>query len=81
MCIGVRHGRCSRSMMSDAAVTNWVTVDGALADLDWRPRFGLEDGYRDSYRWYQEEGRDLYEFDFTADDEIVARVNVKGRTS
>jgi nucleoside-diphosphate-sugar epimerase len=44
-----------------------ISTDKALADLDWRPSFGLEDGYLDSYRWYQDEGRDLYEFDFTAE--------------
>ena len=66
-----------------------ISIDKALDHLDWRPSFGLEDGYRDSYRWFQEDGRDRYEFDFSADDEVLARVagaaaadaKVKGRAS
>lgn len=50
------------------------SIDKALADLDWAPQFGLEDGYRDSYRWFVAEGRDRYEFDFTADDDILAQL-------
>jgi nucleoside-diphosphate-sugar epimerase len=50
------------------------SIDKALHDLDWRPQFGLEAGYRDSYEWYQNEGRDLYEYDFSADDELLARL-------
>lgn len=49
-----------------------LSVDKALAHLDWRPEFGLEDGYADSYRWFAEGGRDRYEYDFSADDEVLA---------
>ena len=48
------------------------SVDKALTELDWRPAFGLESGYRDSYQWYDTEGRDLYEYDFSRDDELLA---------
>ena len=47
------------------------SIDAALADLDWTPSFGLEAAYRDSYEWFDREGRDLYEFDFTADDAVL----------
>ena len=47
------------------------SIDAALADLDWEPSFGLEAAYRDSYAWFVREGRDLYEFDFTADDAVL----------
>jgi nucleoside-diphosphate-sugar epimerase len=50
------------------------SVDAALADLDWAPRFGLEAAYRDSYEWFQKEGRDRYEFDFSGDDAILSRL-------
>lgn len=50
-------------------------VDKALADLDWRPRFGIEEGYRDSYAWFRAEGRDRYEYDFSRDDELLAEVS------
>ena len=29
------------------------SIDKALQDLDWRPHFGLEAAYRDSYEWYR----------------------------
>ena len=50
------------------------SIEKALRDLDWEPRFGLEAGYRDSYAWFEAEGRGRYEFDFTSDDEVLARL-------
>ena len=47
------------------------SIDKALRDLDWLPKFGLESGYRDSYEWWANEGRDLYEYDFSLDDEVL----------
>lgn len=46
--------------------------DKALAELEWRPQFGIEAGYRHSYEWFDTEGRDLYEYDFSRDDELLA---------
>jgi nucleoside-diphosphate-sugar epimerase len=46
-------------------------IDKALADLDWEPEFGLESAYRDSYSWFDAEGRDRFEFDFSADDSML----------
>ena len=51
------------------------SVEAALADLEWKPSFGLEAAYRDSYEWFDREGRDLYEFDFTADDAVLAQLS------
>ena len=51
------------------------SIDKALAELDWRPQYGLEDGYRQSYEWFAAGGRDRYEFDFSADDAVLARVS------
>ena len=45
--------------------------DKAKTDLPWQPQFGLEAAYRDSYEWWSAEGRDRYEYDFSADDELV----------
>jgi nucleoside-diphosphate-sugar epimerase len=50
------------------------SIDKALADLDWTPSFGLADGYRDSYAWFDKEGRDRFEYDFTRDDELLREV-------
>jgi nucleoside-diphosphate-sugar epimerase len=55
------------------------SIDKALAELDWRPAFGLEDGYASSYRWFDEVGRDLFTYDFGGDDELLAQVGEGGR--
>jgi len=49
-------------------------IDKALAALDWRPSFGLERGYRSSYEWFDTVGRDLFEYDFSGDEPLLARV-------
>jgi len=49
------------------------SIDKALRELPWSPRFGLEDGYRDSYAWFVREGRDRYTFDFARDDALIAK--------
>jgi nucleoside-diphosphate-sugar epimerase len=51
-----------------------MDVDKIIDHLAWRPAFGIEDGYRDSYDWFQQQGRDLYEYDFTGDDAILEAV-------
>lgn len=48
------------------------SIEKALRDVDWQPAFGLECGYRDSYEWWRAGGRDLYEYDFTNDDAVLA---------
>jgi nucleoside-diphosphate-sugar epimerase len=50
------------------------SIDRALTDLDWSPSFGLEAAYRDSYEWFDREGRDRYEYDFSADDAVLAQL-------
>ena len=50
------------------------SIDKALADLDWTPSFGLEDGYADSYAWFDREGRDLFEYDFSGDDAVLEQL-------
>lgn len=54
--------------------TALLSIDKALKDIDWTPRFGIEDGFRDSYGWYTREGRSLYRFDFAADDALLAQL-------
>ncbi len=52
----------------------FFSIDKALADLDWSPRYGVEDGFRHSYEWFAAGGRDRYEFDFSADDAVLAQL-------
>jgi len=54
-----------------------MSIDAALSDIDWRPRFGIEDGYRDAYAWYRDGGRAAYHYDFSAEDAVLAEL---GRT-
>jgi nucleoside-diphosphate-sugar epimerase len=51
-----------------------LSIDKALRDIDWSPRFGIEDGYRDAYAWWQREGRGWYAFDYSAEDVLLARL-------
>jgi len=51
-----------------------LSIDKALDHIDWVPRFGIEDGYRDSYAWYDTEGRGRYEFDFSRDEALLAEL-------
>jgi nucleoside-diphosphate-sugar epimerase len=50
------------------------SIQKARDHLDWRPQFGLAAAYRDSYEWYANGGRETYEFDFRADDELLAEL-------
>ena len=54
--------------------TALLSIDKALRDIDWTPRFGIEDGFRDSYAWYDKEGRGRYEYDFAAEDALLAQL-------
>lgn len=50
------------------------SIDKALRDLDWAPSYGLEAAYADSYRWFDTEGRDRYQYDFSGDDAVLAQL-------
>ncbi|MBM4205949.1 MAG: NAD-dependent epimerase/dehydratase family protein [Gammaproteobacteria bacterium] len=46
------------------------------AHTGWEPLFGIEAGYRDSWNWYQREGRGLYTFDFEPEDRLLAELGL-----
>jgi len=48
------------------------SVERGMADLGWRPRFTIAEGYRDSYEWFASGGRDRYEYDFSGDEAVLA---------
>ena len=50
------------------------SIDKAMHDLDWSPSYGLEAAYADSYAWFDREGRDTFEYDFSADDALLAQL-------
>jgi nucleoside-diphosphate-sugar epimerase len=56
------------------------SIERALTELDWRPAFGLESGYRDSWEWYRTEGRARYgpELDelLAHDDTVLSRLGL-----
>ncbi len=47
------------------------SIDKALAELDWRPEYGLERGYESSYEWFTTGGREAFEYDFSRDDALL----------
>jgi len=51
-----------------------LSIEKALAELDWRPQFGIEAGYRDAWAWWTAEGRGRYTFDYTAEDALLAEL-------
>ena len=55
----------------------FTSVDKAMADLDWKPEFGLLDGLKDSYS--KDFGRGTFRkaADFTCDDMILAKAKGK----
>jgi nucleoside-diphosphate-sugar epimerase len=50
------------------------SIDKALDELDWRPGFGLERGYKTSYTWFDRTGRDLFTYDFSGDEAVLAQL-------
>jgi nucleoside-diphosphate-sugar epimerase len=55
----------------------FASVDKAMAELDWKPEFGLIDGLRDSYQKDFGLGQFRKAADFTADDMILEKLGVK----
>jgi len=48
------------------------SIEKALAELPWRPKFTLESGLADAYAWFKADGRQAYSFDYTREDHILA---------
>ena len=55
-----------------------ISIDKARTELGWEPRMTLAEGLADSYRWFREGGRERYEYDFSADEEILAEIARRG---
>jgi len=55
-------------------------IERALTELDWRPPFGLESGYRDSWEWYRSGGRERYGAELDAlmahDDTVLSHLGL-----
>jgi len=51
-----------------------LSIDKARSHTAWSPRFGIEAGFRDAYQWWEREGRGLYEFDYSAEDALLAEL-------
>lgn len=48
------------------------SIEKAKGDLHWTPKRGVSQTLRDAYHWFCQEGRNLYPFDFSYDDEVLA---------
>jgi nucleoside-diphosphate-sugar epimerase len=44
------------------------------AYLPWEPQMGLESAYQDSFEWWRDGGRDLFEHDFSGDEDLLAQL-------
>jgi UDP-glucose 4-epimerase len=51
--------------------------DKAKRDLGWSPQFGLAAAYQDSFDWWEREGRDRYEYDFSNDETVLRALTVE----
>ena len=52
--------------------SNVFTLEKAKRDLDWEPRYHFREGMETAYHWFQEEGLIEREWDFSAEDKILA---------
>ena len=50
------------------------SIERAKVELGWTPRFTLRSGLADSYRWFREEGRGRYAYDFSPDEAILTEM-------
>jgi nucleoside-diphosphate-sugar epimerase len=50
------------------------SIEKARRELGWEPALTLRGGLEDSYRWFTEEGRDWYPFDFSHDDSVIQQM-------
>lgn len=57
------------------------SIDKIRRDLGWEPKFSLAEGLADSFAWFRDGGRDKYEYDFSADDEVLAEIERRGGVS
>ena len=51
-----------------------MSIDKTREHLGWEPNFNLETGFRDAHLWWQREGRDQFDIDFSADDALLAEL-------
>ncbi len=54
------------------------SIDKIRRELGWEPKFSLAEGLADSFAWFRDGGRDKYEYDFSADDEVLAEIERRG---
>jgi len=54
-----------------------MAIEKAREHTGFEPRFGIEAGYRDSYAWYEREGRSRYDIDFGRDEALLATLDAQ----
>jgi nucleoside-diphosphate-sugar epimerase len=56
-----------------------ISTDKIKRELGWEPKLTIAEGLADSYRWFaQEGGREKYEYDYSADDAVLAEIERRG---
>ena len=56
----------------EEAGARYEAMNQAKRDLDWEPRYHFREGMETAYHWFQEEGLIEREWDFSAEDKILA---------
>lgn len=56
-----------------------IAIDKIKREIGWEPQMTIAEGLADSYRWFRDEGgREKYEYDFSADEEVLAEIERRG---
>ena len=50
----------------------------AMSDLEWSPKYHMRGGLDMTYRWWLEEGLDKQDWDFSAEDDVLAKLGALG---
>ena len=54
------------------------SIEKARRELCWQPELTLAEGLADSYRWFRDGGRELYDYDFSGDAAVLAAIERRG---
>lgn len=70
-----RRSEAGRYFFWQTRPTQVYSTEAARRDLAWAPRFDIDEGLRDAWRWYRESGyAEAHPYDFGAHDELLARL-------
>lgn len=54
------------------------SIEKIRRELGWEPHFTIAEGLADSYRWFRDGGRERYDYDFSADEQVLEELDRLG---